>query len=77
VKNGARVYTGLFRGKLVLRRAPYKGRPLIKLLLTADSAVEMHTEECAGAGKGYSASTVDWGDVLGVCKCNCLFAAGP
>jgi hypothetical protein len=45
--NGATASTGRFKGKLVLRRAPCKGRPLLELALSASSAEEMHKEVMA------------------------------
>lgn len=44
LRNNTVVSTGVFRGKLVLRRASQKGRPLLGMVLRAGSAVEMHQE---------------------------------
>jgi hypothetical protein len=41
------VGTGICKGKLVLRRAPCKGRRLLELRLKAKSVEEMHKEVMA------------------------------
>jgi hypothetical protein len=45
--DGTEVGTGFFKGKLVLRRAPCRGRALLHLMLSASSAEEVHKEVMA------------------------------